>query len=305
MTLTLRKLEYFVAAAEEGQMTGAAARIHVSQSSISIGIAELEHDLGAQLMVRHKARGLTLTAAGYKFLPQARALLAQADELTSAVRHFGQAIGGEFTLGCFTTIAPFVLPELLTGLSEANPPVALKFLESSQKELQESLLDGRCELAILYETEIMAGVDCTRLYDTVPHVIVSEEHPLATRKSIRLDQLRGLPMIALDVHPSFTYFTGVLRGAGVEPDVQHTTSNFEMVRSLVGRNLGYSLLIQTARMSYSYEGRPIVALPIEDKVAPLPVVLAHASAIRQTRRAQAITAYCKEVLARDLPNASA
>ncbi len=62
--MSLRQLDYFVIAAEIGTMTGAAQRLHVSQSAVSLGIAELERQLGVQLLLRCKAKGLTLTEAG-------------------------------------------------------------------------------------------------------------------------------------------------------------------------------------------------------------------------------------------------
>ncbi len=298
MLFSLRKLEYFIAAAESGQMTAAAAELHVSQSAISIGISELEREIGAQLLIRHKARGLTLTPAGRAFLPGAQALMARAGELIASAQDFGQSIGGDFALGCFTTIAPFVLPELVTQLALTTPPISLHFREGSQDTLQEDLLVGRFELAILYDTGIFPGIRTTELYATRPHVVISGEHPLAQQRSVTLAELAGEPMIALDVDPSMRYFTGVLRDAGVEPDIRHISSGFEMVRSLVGRGLGYSLLIQSPKVEYSYEGNSIVTIPISDPISALPVVLAQAEEHQLTRRAQAVASYCEEVLSR-------
>lgn len=298
MSLSLRKLQYFTVAAETGQMTAAAAELHVSQSSISIGISELERDVGTQLLVRHKSRGLTLTTAGRELLPHARALLLRADELVATARHFGESIGGDFTLGCFTTIAPFVLPELVTQLATTNPPIALHFREGSQDALQEALLAGQFELAILYDTGIFPGIRCTELYATRPHAIVPGDHLLAQQVSISLADLAEEPMIALDVDPSMGYFTGLLRAAGIEPRIRHVTGQFEMVRSLVGRGLGYSLLIQKPEVDFSYEGEPVAAKPLSDPIAALPVVLAQAEEVQLTRRAQAVVSYCREVLSR-------
>jgi DNA-binding transcriptional LysR family regulator len=172
-SFSLRKLEYFIAAAESGQMTAAAAQLHVSQSAISIGIVELERDIGAQLLVRHKAKGLLLTTAGREFLPQAQALMANAAELVAAARHYGQSIAGEFTLGRCNSIAPFVLPELVTRLAATAPPISLHFREVSQDALQQDLLDGRFELAILDDTGIFPEIRTSEQYPTRPCVVIS------------------------------------------------------------------------------------------------------------------------------------
>ena len=73
---TLRQLAYFVAAADAGSMTGAGRTSHVSQSAVSLAVAELERELGTQLFIRHHASGLSLTPAGRRVLAGARELLA-------------------------------------------------------------------------------------------------------------------------------------------------------------------------------------------------------------------------------------
>ena len=75
LSFTLVQLRYFLAAAEDGTMTGAAKTLVVSQSAISTAIAQLERELGVQLFVRHHARGLTLTAVGEDFVRELRPFL--------------------------------------------------------------------------------------------------------------------------------------------------------------------------------------------------------------------------------------
>ncbi|HXQ40971.1 MAG TPA: LysR family transcriptional regulator, partial [Candidatus Udaeobacter sp.] len=98
---TLRHLAYFIAAAEQGGVTGAARSLRVSQPSISAALAELERRLGLQLFVRHHAQGLSPTPAGRQLLGQARRLLAHADELRLAALDLGGGLAGELDLGCF------------------------------------------------------------------------------------------------------------------------------------------------------------------------------------------------------------
>src|SRR5438093_135997 len=102
--VSLRQLEYFTVAVEAGTMSAAARRLHVSQSAVSVAISELERHVGVQLVLRHKAKGLTLTDAGRRLVPQARALLTGADELRTGVRELGQNLAGRLVIGCFTTI---------------------------------------------------------------------------------------------------------------------------------------------------------------------------------------------------------
>jgi hypothetical protein len=102
----LRALRYFVAAADAGSVTAAAGEVRVSQPSISAAIAQLEADLGVQLFVRHHARGLSMTAAGERFLAHARGLLAHAREVEQFAGSMGDAQSGEVSAACFITLRP-------------------------------------------------------------------------------------------------------------------------------------------------------------------------------------------------------
>ena len=98
---TLRQLEYFVAVAEAGTVTAAAEQVHLSQSAMSTALADLERVLGVQLLVRHHARGVTLTPSGEELLISARLLLRQADDLDMSAHSLGEGLEGRVRLGCF------------------------------------------------------------------------------------------------------------------------------------------------------------------------------------------------------------
>src|SRR5919197_1280336 len=129
--LSLRQLSYFVAVADAGTMTRAAAVLHVSQSAVSLALADLERQLGVQLMLRRRARGLTLTAAGRELIGPARTLLRLAEELRADAGELGTALHGRLVIGCFQTIGPFIMPTLLASFAAAHPGVELDFVEGS------------------------------------------------------------------------------------------------------------------------------------------------------------------------------
>ncbi|MFJ8443128.1 LysR substrate-binding domain-containing protein [Kitasatospora griseola] len=302
--MSLRQLDYFVTAAEVGTMTAAAQLLYVSQSAVSAGIGELEHQLGVQLFVRAKAKGLTLTPAGRLFLPEARALLARSEELRLGMREAGRGLAGRLTIGCFSTLAPFLLPCVLEEFRTDCPDVTLDFVEGSLDELQDLLREGTCESALLYGVDIQAGIDFDALYSVVPHVLLPQGHALAGAEAVRLADLAEHDMIMLDVPPSLRYFTEVLAAAGVSPRIRYSTESFETVRSLVARGAGYSLLIQRPALAVSYEGRDLQVRRIADDVAPLPVGLARLSGTRPTRRAAAFAAFCRERVGQGLADAT-
>lgn len=296
--ISLRQLDYFVVSADIGTITGAAQKLYVSQSAVSLGIGELERQLGVQLLFRSKARGLALTEAGRLLLPEARALLARTEELQADMRDLGQSRAGRLVVGCLTSLAPFLLPTLLEEFGTAFPEVALDFVEGTPAELQQSLLVGRCELALLYGLDIQSGICQDVLYVTFPHVLLPPAHPLAASDTVRLADLAGYDMIALDPPPGLRYFSELLADAGVVPAIRHRTASYETVCSLVARGIGYSLLAQRPTADVSYGGRRLAVRRIRDAVVPLQVVLALPSGARPTRRAAAFAAHCHAVLAR-------
>ena len=103
---TLRQLEYLLAVAEHGSVTGAANSLHVSQSSLSSGISELERAINLRLLVRHHAKGVSLTDAGERLLIQARNLIDNAQTLEQVAHDLGSVPIGPISIGIFSVIAP-------------------------------------------------------------------------------------------------------------------------------------------------------------------------------------------------------
>lgn len=297
MPLSLRQLRFFVAAAEAGTIAGAAASEHISQSAVALAISELERTLGVQLFLRRQAKGLTITQAGLAVLADARPLLAHAEELVSSARNLGGQASGTLAAGCFTTLASFLMSGVLEGFAAEYPAVQLNFTEGSQVELQEKLLDGTCEIALLYDYDLQPGIHQETLYRTRPHVLLPNGHRLAGRTPVSLRELADEPMVMLDCPPSRQYFTELLDSLGIKPAIRHTTSSFETVRSLVARGLGYSLLIQWPASGVSHEGIPLAECPIQEDVEEVAVLLAWPARAALTRRAQAFSEFCRRTLA--------
>jgi len=295
---TLRQLEYFVAVAECGSVTGAAARVHLSQSAMSTALADLERALDVQLLLRHHARGVTPTAAGEHLLAAARRLLAQAEELKAEAREFGQELTGAIAVGCFEVLAPYVLPELLATCAERHPGLRLDTYEVDLDRLAQGVISGRFELGLGYELAPDARLVTSRVFTLPPYVLLPPGHRFARRAKIRLTQLAGEPLALLDLPQSRDYFLGMFAAAGVEPDIRYRSTSVETLRALVGRGLAYTLLNLQPAVATSLDGHPVVSLALEGGGTPLEVVLVTASGSRLTRRAAAVAALSTEVLRR-------
>ena len=121
MQFTLKQLEQFIAVAEHGNVSAAARELFISQPTLSSSIARLERSLSLTLLIRHHARGVSLTPAGADFLVRARSLIDHAQEIETDVRELRDSVSGAITVGCFVTLAPFFVPRLISRLKEDHP----------------------------------------------------------------------------------------------------------------------------------------------------------------------------------------
>jgi DNA-binding transcriptional LysR family regulator len=296
---TLVQLRYFAAAARLGSMTAAARELLVSQSAVSTAVSTLEKELGVQLLIRHHARGLALTAAGREFYQELRGFLVHTAELAESAHRAGTEVVGNLTVGCFSTLVPFRIPGLLTAFAEQYPSVRVHVHEGEHAAVKRALRSGDCEIALLYGYDLDDDLDRESVDSVRPYAIVAAAHPLAQRPSrrVRLAELADEPMVLLDLPHTSNYMQSILAESGIRPTVRHRTGGYESVRSLVAHGLGFALLNQAPVHDMTYSGRRVVALELEDEVAPLDVVLARPRGARLTRRARCFAEMCRRTAA--------
>ena len=295
--VTLTQLRYFVKAATYSSMTKAADELHIAQSAVSAAISQLEQQIGTQLFIRHRARGLALTAAGEEMLRDTSALLAHLDEvLDSASGHVDQ-VRGTVRLACFITLTPFVLPRLLSDLGTRHPDLEVDVIETSADAMSTILRNGTAELAITYDLGLGPTVGTEFLGVAVPYVLLPPDHRLARRRSIRLTELTGEPMVLLDLPDSRDYFESMLTSAGVTPTIRYRSASYETVRGLVARGHGYSILNPLPAHRETYDGGTVAAVSIRDDVQGLPIVLARLQSVRSTARARAVADAARAIFA--------
>ena len=297
--VTLTQLRYFVKAATYSSMTKAADELHIAQSAVSAAISQLEQQIGTQLFIRHRARGLALTAAGEEMLRDTRALLAHLDEVLDGASGHVDQVRGTVRLACFLTLAPFVLPRLLSDLGEQHPDLEVEVIETSADEVRTVLRNGTAELALTYDLGLGAGLATEPLGVAAPYVVLPSDHRLAKRKSIRLADLADEPMVLLDLPDSRDYFEELLTTAGVTPEIRYRSASYETVRGLVARGHGFSILNQMPAHRATYDGGAVTAVAIRDDLPGLPIVLARLQSVRTTARARAVAATAWAIFADD------
>ncbi|GAA2077486.1 LysR family transcriptional regulator [Microbacterium hatanonis] len=287
--LTFRQLAHFVAAAEEGTISGAARRLQFSASAIAASITELERVLGAELCIRRRAQGITLTSTGSLVLPRARRLLSEVAELGFAVRGDGEQLVGPLVVGCFVTLAPAILPRVLEEFEDLHPRVSIDFTVDAQDELRAALLAGSIDAAIMYAMGDMDDLESFVLYEARGYALFGESNPLARQDTVTVQQLAEAPLVLFDQTPSTRYAMSLFDGHGVVPRVRHRTHVFELTRSIVARSdSAYAILVQRPSNKSSYEGLPIVEKEIEPTPPPVSVVFAWARGTSPSQRTLAL-----------------
>jgi DNA-binding transcriptional LysR family regulator len=296
--MTLRQMEYFVAVAERGSISAAAADLPISESAVSVAITELESIVGVRLLHRVRARGVTLTAAGAALLPELRSLVTRANELERNATDLGSTVAGELRVALDPVLTPVLLPRLMSGFVTRYPAVDFSFHEAANDEAQDWLVQGRCDLVLMYDLDVREGLSAHRLFTVRPKVLVADDFVGRQTRSVALADLADEPMILIDIKPGRNFYREVLVAAKVAPRVVHQTSSVEGVRALVARGLGWSLLVQHSATGLSYEGRPYRELDVVDDV-PDVAVLAVTLRGRLPRRTIAFRDYCATAFTAD------
>ena len=215
--VTLIQLRYFVKAASHLSMTKAADELRIAQSAVSAAVSQLEHQIGTQLFIRHRARGLVLTADGEEMLRDTRGLLDHLDEVLDVASGHVDQIRGRVRLACFVTLGPFILPRLIAELGEQHPELQVDVIETEAHAMRTALRNGSAEVALTYDLGLGAGVTAEVLGVAPPYVALARDHPLADSEAVDLADLADEPMVLLDLPESREYFETMLIAAGVTP----------------------------------------------------------------------------------------
>jgi DNA-binding transcriptional LysR family regulator len=195
--MELRHLRYFVAAAEEENVSRAALKLHVSQPGLSRQIRDLEDEIGFQLFER-SAKSLRLTDAGRTFLSEARAVLQRADEAVKNARAVAKGAQGEIHVGYAPSLTVQILPQTLRKFQAQFPKARVALHDLSTEEMLAGLRDNQLQVALMVQPDRKAlrGLEFKELARYPMCIAVAPKHPLAKLKTITFAQVVGEPLIA-------------------------------------------------------------------------------------------------------------
>jgi len=271
LAFTLRQLQYFIAVAEEGTVSGAAQSLSISQSAVTDAIKELESDLGVTLFERHR-RGLTITHKGHQFYRHANRILG---DVQDARRSFAAdepaAPPSQLSLGVTSLVAGYVLSDLLARFRRAYPGVNVSAIEDNGDYLEHLLIGGELDVAVMVISNLRdRNALQAEIFETSPYRLwLPLGHRLAAADSIELSDIASEPLIMLTVDETEENTGKLLSALGTRLNVAFRTRSVEAVRSLVATGAGIALLPDLVYRPWSLEGDRIESRDIS---GALPVV---------------------------------
>ena len=193
--MELRTLRYFLAAAQEENMTRASEILHVTQPTLSRQIMDLERELGVTLMLRGK-NGLTLTDDGRFFRQRAQEIVELTDRLEKDIAGQKKDISGMVVIGASEVGGSQTLAKLIKEFSEKYPAVQFTLYNETVDNIKERLDKGLVDIDLLLEPVDVTKYDCVRLdrQDTWG-LLMRDDHPLADKESLTVEDVASCPLL--------------------------------------------------------------------------------------------------------------
>ena len=193
--MELRTLRYFLAAAQEENMTRASEILHVTQPTLSRQIMDLERELGVTLILRGK-NGLTLTDDGRFFRQRAQEIVELTDRLEKDITAQKKDISGMVVIGASEVGGSQTLAKLIKEFSEKYPAVQFTLYNETVDNIKDRLDKGLVDNGLLLEPADVTKYDYVRLdrQDTWG-LLMRDDHPLADKESLTVEDVASCPLL--------------------------------------------------------------------------------------------------------------
>jgi len=295
MRYTLKQLRYLEAAARLRSITAAANEFNISPSSIAAAIDAIEAETDQTLFNRHPSKGVTPTRFGRDFLINVRELLQSHQKFETTLSGISDKLEGSIRMGCFTPIAPIVLPLILKLVSDQHPTLSMQIIEGDAENMVELLNAEKIDLALTYSIGVPERFHFQSLFYAPPHITLSTDHPLASKECLTLEELADEPLILLNLDRTRTYMLDLFKQRGLTPNVLYSSHSSEMVRSLVAAGFGYAIFNVKPRNKQTYTMGDLVRIPLaSDHLVPEFGII-HYGKSGLTQVAQAVIEACAQL----------
>lgn len=260
MAYDLTDMKVFVAAAEEGNLSRGAERCHLSASSASLRIKNLEAVLGTQLLTR-RARGVIPTAAGLVLLEHARRCLAQLEQMRTDLAPFTNGMSNNVTVFANDNAIATHLPHDLAIFFRRHPDVRVTLEERMTHDILNAIVEGRADLGIVALESEHPELRYIPYKEDKLVLIAPLRHPIAAQSEVHFAECLNHPFICLQsgaaVH---TFLVGHAQAVGGRLDIRVQVSGYWAIVRLVASGAGIGIVPRTAIPVSEEENLTIVDL---------------------------------------------
>lgn len=249
--LSTGRLQVLCEVVRRGSFSGAAEALSYTQSAVSQAIARLEAEVGAPLVIRDR-RGVRPTAAGATLVEHAEAIFAQIGAAEEDLAAVLGVRGGRLRVASFPSAGATLMPLAIATFRRGHPDVALSLAEGEPEEITPRLRSGEFDLALLFEfpgvaRELEPGLRTVSLLEDPMHVALPAAHPLASKRALKLADLRHEDWVQTSERsPCARHVVRLCLAAGFEPNVSFESDDYETVQGLVAAGVGVALVPRLA-----------------------------------------------------------
>ena len=240
--MEIHQLRYFVAVADEGSFSRAAAKVRVAQPSLSQQIQKLETEVGQPLFDR-LPRSVVLTEAGVCFVDYARQILSSINDARRCVEELKGTVAGRLAIGAIPTIAPFILPKLIRQFQKSYPQVKLEIVEDVTDGVAHRVEKGELDAAIASTCDQAPSLKVHRLGKEPLLALVPKGHSLASKTQVKWEDLKTDRFLVLhDMHCLSRQVNELLAARRLRPELALAGSQLGTIANLVAAGIGISIV---------------------------------------------------------------
>jgi LysR family nitrogen assimilation transcriptional regulator len=244
--MDLKQLEYFVRVAELGSFTRASIALDIAQPALSRQIRLLEVELRQNLLIRN-GRGVTTTEAGRMLLEHARGILHQVERTREELDRVRGALTGRVALGLPPSLTKVLAVPLIGACRTVLPEARVSIIEGLTATMQELLIAGRLDIALLFNPTPSPDVDATLLLEEDLFLIQRREGDAENAKPISLRDLAAMPLVIPSRPNAIRTLVEVeMASIGCRPTIALEIDGVAAILDLVADGAGYAVLSANA-----------------------------------------------------------
>ena len=263
-----RRLQVFYTVAKQLSFTKAAEQLFMTQPAVTFQVKQLEEHFNSRLFERNHGR-IALTPAGRMVMEYAERILSISEEMDTRVAELTGAVAGPLLLGASTTIAEFILPQILGEFKGRHPEVQAHMMVANSETIVNRVADHTIDVGLIESPSYLPSLQNEVCCDDELVLICAPNHPLATRKTVRAQEIAALPLVRREPGSGTREFTdNYFRQCGVPPEDLNVVMELgspEAMKGVVETGIAVAI-VSRATIAKELKLGSVVAVPLAPRL---------------------------------------